>query len=37
MKKFEGILMVTDLDGTLLRNKKSISEENLLAIVYFKI
>ena len=37
MKKFEGILVVADLDSTLLRNKKSISEENLLAIVYFKI
>ena len=36
MKKFEGILMVTDLDGTLLRNDKSISEENLKAIEYFK-
>lgn len=36
MKKFEGILMVSDLDGTLLRNDKSISEENLRAIEYFK-
>ena len=36
MKKFEGILLCTDLDGTLLRNDKTISEENLHAIEYFK-
>ena len=36
MKKFEGILICTDLDGTLLRNDKSISEENIRAIEYFK-
>jgi len=36
MKKFEGILLCTDLDGTLLRNDKSISKENLCAIDYFK-
>ncbi len=36
MKKFEGILITTDLDGTLLRNDKSISKENLDAIEYFK-
>ena len=36
MKKFDGILMVTDLDGTLLREDKSISEENIKAIEYFK-
>ena len=36
MKKFEGILICTDLDGTLLRNDKSISRENLEAIEYFK-
>lgn len=36
MKKFEGILFTTDLDGTLLRNDKSISGENLEAIEYFK-
>ena len=35
MKKFEGILFLTDLDGTLLRRDKSISEENLRAIEYF--
>jgi Cof subfamily protein (haloacid dehalogenase superfamily) len=36
MKKFEGILICTDLDGTLLKNDKSISKENLEAIEYFK-
>jgi len=36
MKKFEGILICTDLDGTLLRNDKTISEENKRAIEYFK-
>ena len=36
MKKFEGILICTDLDGTLLRNDKSISKENIRAIEYFK-
>ncbi len=36
MKNFEGILITTDLDGTLLRNDKSISKENLDAIEYFK-
>ena len=36
MKKFEGILICTDLDGTLLRNDKSISKTNLNAIEYFK-
>ena len=36
MKKFDGILLCTDLDGTLLRNDKSISKENLDAIEYFK-
>ena len=35
MKKFEGILFATDLDGTLLRNDKSISEKNKQAIEYF--
>lgn len=33
---FEGVLICTDLDGTLLRNDKSISRENLEAIEYFK-
>ncbi|MBR5157156.1 MAG: HAD family phosphatase [Clostridia bacterium] len=36
MKNFEGLLLVTDLDGTLLRHDKSISKENLEAIEYFK-
>lgn len=36
MKKFEGILFCTDLDGTLLREDKTISKENLDAIEYFK-
>lgn len=36
MKKFEGILLCTDLDGTLLRTDGSISEENLGAIEHFK-
>lgn len=36
MKKFDGILMCTDLDGTLLRNDKTISRENKEAIEYFK-
>ena len=36
MKNFEGILIATDLDGTLLRNDKSVSGKNLEAIEYFK-
>ncbi len=36
MKKFEGILICTDLDGTLLRDDKSISHENSEAIEHFK-
>ena len=36
MGKFDGILICTDLDGTLLRNDKSISKENSEAIEYFK-
>ena len=36
MGKFDGILLVTDLDGTLLRDDKSISEENKKAIAYFE-
>ena len=36
MGKFEGILICTDLDGTLLNSNKTISEENLAAIEYFK-
>ena len=33
---FEGILLCTDLDGTLLKNDESISDENLEAIDHFK-
>ena len=36
MGKFDGILILSDLDGTLLKNDKSISFENLKAIEYFK-
>ena len=36
MNKFNGILMCTDLDGTLLRGDKTISKENKEAIEYFK-
>ncbi len=36
MGKFDGILICTDLDGTLYRNDKSISKENREAIDYFK-
>ena len=36
MGKFDGILICVDLDGTLLRDDKSISDENINAIEYFK-
>ena len=36
MGKFDGVLICTDLDGTLLDNDKSISAENIKAIEYFK-
>ncbi len=36
MGKFEGLLICTDLDGTLFKNDKTISKENLDAIEYFK-
>ncbi len=36
MKNFDGILICTDLDGTLLRKDKTVSKENLEAIEYFK-
>ncbi len=36
MGKFDGYLICTDLDGTLLRDDKTISRENLDAIEYFK-
>jgi Cof subfamily protein (haloacid dehalogenase superfamily) len=32
MKKFEGFLTVTDLDGTLIDSRQNISEENIKAI-----
>ena len=33
---FDGILICTDLDGTLYKNDKSVSTENLRAIEFFK-
>ena len=36
MGKFDGVLICTDLDGTLLKKDKSISKENIDAINYFK-
>ena len=36
MGKFDGILLCTDLDGTLYRNDKTVSRENREAIEYFK-
>ncbi len=36
MSKFNGVLICTDLDGTLLRRDNTISVENLNAIEYFK-
>lgn len=36
MQKFSGILLCTDLDGTLLREDGSISKQNIDAIEYFK-
>ena len=36
MGKFDGILICTDLDGTLFRNDKTVSQENREAIEYFK-
>lgn len=36
MGKFNGMLICTDIDGTLLKNDKTISEENIEAIEYFK-
>ena len=36
MEKFDGIMICTDLDGTLLSSKNVISKENLDAIEYFK-
>ena len=36
MGKFDGLLICTDLDGTLYRSDKTISKENKEAIEYFK-
>jgi len=36
MGKFDGILICTDLDGTLLKNDGTVSEENRRAIEFFK-
>ena len=36
MGKFDGILICTDLDGTLIGRGGKISEENIEAIEYFK-
>lgn len=36
MKQFEDVLICTDLDGTLLKNDKTVSEENLRAIRCFQ-
>lgn len=36
MKKFDGILICSDLDGTLLRDDKTVSKENMDAISYYK-
>ena len=36
MGKFDGILICTDLDGTLLNGDYKVSEENAKAIEYFK-
>ena len=36
MKTFDGILLCTDLDGTLFRSDKSVSSENLNAIRRFQ-
>lgn len=36
MGKFKGMLFCTDLDGTLYKNDKTVSKQNLDAIEYFK-
>lgn len=36
MGRFDGILICTDLDGTLYKNDKTVSRENREAIDYFK-
>ncbi len=35
MKKFQGITIISDMDGTLLNDDKKISEKNLSALSYF--
>ena len=35
MRKFEGMLLACDMDGTLLDSDRCISPENLQAIHYF--
>ena len=36
MKRFDSKLIVLDLDGTLLRNDKTVSKENIDALLNFK-
>ncbi len=36
MKKFEDIVIVTDLDGTFLNDRESVVQRNVKAIEYFK-
>ncbi|MBE6551658.1 MAG: HAD family phosphatase [Ruminococcaceae bacterium] len=36
MKRFEGILFISDLDGTLMNSEHKLSAENSMAIEYFK-
>lgn len=35
MKKFEGLLILSDMDGTLLNENREISQENREAVAYF--
>ncbi|WP_235832677.1 Cof-type HAD-IIB family hydrolase [Acetivibrio mesophilus] len=35
VKKFQGLMLISDLDGTLLNSKLEVSEENIKAISYF--
>lgn len=35
MKKFQGMLLLSDMDGTILNDKKEISQENKDAVKYF--
>ena len=36
MKRFEKIVIVTDIDGTFISDKEALVERNLAAIEYFK-